>query len=129
MTTKLTAAQKKAWELIKSELALSDEERRERGIFGGVWGKPGVYNLLGDARRITRNTMWALHHAGLIEITDTWTHTPRFRLTDAGKAEMEAAKYNFSDRPVSDKQAWENLKAWSAQRAKIKLMMTDLLKR
>ena len=37
--------------------------------------------------------------------------------------------YNFTSKPVTDKQAWENLKTWSAHQAKISLTMKDLLKR
>lgn len=37
--------------------------------------------------------------------------------------------YNFTSKPMTDKQAWEALKAWSAHQSRIKLMMTDLLRR
>lgn len=94
MITKLTAAQKKAWELIKSELALPDTERQKNDIFGKEYGKSDVFTLL-NKKRIARKTMWALYHAGLIDPTDTWNSRFYFRLTDAGKAETK--EYSFSE--------------------------------
>lgn len=88
MATKLTTAQQKAWELIKSELSLSAEERRAHGIFSTPWGKPGTFTLATRKAIMTTNTLRTLRDAGLIEITDTFYHRPYFRLTDAGKAEM-----------------------------------------
>lgn len=86
MDAKLTAAQKRAWELIKSQLAMP---RQERSIFGGVAGKPGIYSLI-ERKRITRKTMIMLDNAGLIKITDMWMSRLYFHPTEAGRAEIPA---------------------------------------
>lgn len=90
MMTKLTTAQQRAWELIKSELSLSDEEHRKYlsdRTFGKIYGKADEFALW-NKKRITHKTMIALDNAGLIHITDMWMSRLYFRLTDAGKTEM-----------------------------------------
>lgn len=86
MNNKLTAAQQRAWNLIKAQLALPEQERR---IIRRDYNKPGSYGF-DNRKRVTFKTLLALDNVGLIEITDMWMQAYRFRLTDAGKAEIPA---------------------------------------